>query len=238
MVGIIGYIGREKAKPILLRGLKSLDCGGYDSIGIATISDSLKIRKGVGKMDIAVKDVDLADLEGNIGIAHTRRATHGSICKANAHPHTDCKKRIAVVHNGIIENHEKLKEQLIDKGHIFTSSTDSEVIAHLIEEKLLAIESFEKACRDAFRELQGCYALLAISQDTKRIVAFRKDLPLAMGIAKGGIIFTSSISALQEWTSDVVYLQNYNVAVACKKEVVLHRLLQDYEIEAAVNSYS
>jgi len=236
LVGIIGYIGREKAMPILLRGLRSLEQCDYDSVGIATLSDSLKICKGVGKIGSAIKDKDLTDLEGNIGIAHTRRATHGRICIANAHPHTDCKKRVAVVHNGIIENHRELKERLTGQGHIFTSSTDSEVIAHLIEEKLERERpgnSFEKACQDAFGELQGCFALLAISEEAKRVVAFRKDLPLAMGQADGGFIFTSNVSALLEWTHNIVYIQNYNLAVACRKEVVMHGLAQEREIDAA-----
>jgi glucosamine--fructose-6-phosphate aminotransferase (isomerizing) len=232
LVGIIGYIGTKNAMPILLRGLKSLEKSDYDSVGIATLSASLKICKGIGKMESAVKDKDLMELEGNIGIAHTRRATHGRICIANAHPHTDCKKRVAIVHNGIIENHKELKEQLIGQGHIFTSSTDSEVIAHLIEEKLETRNSFEKACKDSFQELAGCYALLAITQDAKKVVAFRKDLPLAMGLADGGFIFTSNVHALQDWTVNVVYVQNYNVAVACRKEVVMQSLMQDKDIDS------
>lgn len=183
MVGIIGYIGRENAAPILLRGLMNLECMDYDSLGLATLSDSLNICKGVGKMESVVRD--LQGLEGNIGIAHTRRATHGRVCGANAHPHTDCKKRVAVVHNGVIENHRELKEQLTERGHIFTSSTDSEVVAHLIEERLEAKMSFEMACMDAFKELQGFYALLAISEDARRVVATRKDLPLFIGLVEG-----------------------------------------------------
>lgn len=233
MVGIIGYIGKKNAMPILLQGLKSLEKSDYDSVGFATLSDSLKICKGVGKIESAVRDRDLTNLEGNIGIAHTRRATHGQICIANAHPHTDCKKRVAIVHNGIIENHEELKERLIGQGHIFTSTTDSEVIAHLIEDKLEAGNSFEVACKDAFQELAGCYALLAISKDARRVAAFRKDLPLALGLADGGFIFTSNVSALQEWTGKIIYVKNYNMAVACRKEVVMHSLMQDTEFDCA-----
>ncbi len=157
MVGIIGYIGEEEAKPILLQGLKNLESMDYDSLGLATLSDRLFIAKSVGKLDGAIDDL-LKEFEGNIGIAHTRRATHGHICVANAHPHTDCKNRVAIVHNGVIENHKELKEELLSRGHIFTSSTDSEVIAHLIEEGLKAGRSFIAACMDAFKRLQGCYA--------------------------------------------------------------------------------
>ena len=229
MVGIIGYIGREEATPILLRGLKNLEYQDYDSLGIATLSDSLNICKGVGKMENTVKNRDLTMFEGNIGIAHTRRATHGRICGSNAHPHTDCKNRVAIVHNGVIENYRELKEQLIDVGHVFTSSTDSEVVAHLIEEGLEARMSFEKACMDAFKKLRGYYALLAISEETRRVVAVRKDLPLVIGLVEGGTVFASDASVLQRLAYKVVHLRNYEVAVACKREVVLSNLMKDEE---------
>lgn len=229
MVGIIGYIGREEATPILLRGLKNLEYQEYDSLGLATLSDSLNICKGVGKMENTVKNRNLAMFEGNIGIAHIRRATHGRICGANAHPHTDCKNRVAIVHNGIIENYRELKEQLIDRGHIFSSSTDSEVVAHLIEEGLEANMSFEKACNDAFKKLQGSYALLAISEGTRRVVAVRKDLPLVIGLVEGGTVFASDASVLQRLAHKALHLSNYDVAVACKREVVLSNLMKDSE---------
>ncbi|VVB70478.1 Glutamine--fructose-6-phosphate aminotransferase [isomerizing] [uncultured archaeon] len=231
MCGIIGYIGREEATPILLKGLKNLEYRGYDSVGMATKSDRINICKGVGKIDRAIIDFDLTALKGNIGIGHTRWATHGVVSVANAHPHTDCKKSVAIVHNGIIENHQEIKEKLKAKGHIFSSDTDSEVIAHLIEEKLEQDRrGFEKACMEAFKELHGSYALLAISRDENRIVAARKDSPLVIGLAESGTIFSSDVSALLEWTRKVVYLQNYDVAVACKKEVVFHSLMHDEQI--------
>ena len=229
MVGIIGYIGREEATPILLRGLKNLEYQDYDSLGLATLSDSLNICKGVGKMEKTVKNRDLTMFEGNIGIAHIRRATHGRICGANAHPHTDCKNRVAIVHNGIIENYRELKEQLIDVGHVFSSSTDSEVVAHLIEEGLEANMSFEKACVDAFKKLQGSYALLAISEGTRRVVAVRKDLPLVIGLVEGGTVFASDASVLRRLAHKALHLRNYDVAVACKREVVLSNLMKDVE---------
>lgn len=229
MVGIIGYIGREEATPILLRGLRNLEYQDYDSLGLATLSDSLNICKGVGNMENTVKNRDLTMFEGNIGIAHIRRATHGRICGANAHPHTDCKNRVAIVHNGVIENYRELKEQLIDAGHIFSSSTDSEVVAHLIEEGLEANMSFEKACFDAFKKLQGSYALLAISEGTRRVVAVRKDLPLVIGLVEGGTVFASDASVLQRLAHKPLHLSNYDVAVACKREVVLSNLMRDVE---------
>ena len=229
MVGIIGYIGREEATPILLQGLKNLEYQDYDSLGLATLSDSLNICKGVGKMENTVKNRDLTTFEGNIGIAHIRRATHGRICGANAHPHTDCKNRVAIVHNGVIENYRELKEQLIGVGHAFSSSTDSEVVAHLIEEGLEANMSFERACNDAFKKLQGSYALLAISEGTRRVVAVRKDLPLVIGLVEGGTVFASDASVLQRLAHKALHLHNYDVAVACKREVVLSNLMKDVE---------
>ena len=126
MCGIIGYIGQQQALPVLQKGLKNLEYRGYDSIGMATISDSLNICKATGTIDRAMRDLDQNMLDGRIGIGHTRWATHGEVSKENAHPHVDCQKKIAIVHNGIIENHRELREELSNKGHIFASSTDSE----------------------------------------------------------------------------------------------------------------
>ncbi len=203
MVGIIGYIGEEEAKPILLQGLKNLESMDYDSLGLATLSDRLFIAKSVGKLDGAIDDL-LKEFEGNIGIAHTRRATHGHICVANAHPHTDCKNRVAIVHNGVIENHKELKEELLSRGHIFTSSTDSEVIAHLIEEGLKAGRSFIAACMDAFKRLQGCYASMDSQDDLSAEQRCGRSLQKGAGVAqsyrrRGGIgllkniLFTTAI---------------------------------------------
>ena len=224
MVGIIGYIGRKNAIPFLLRGLRSLECSEYDSVGIATLSDSLKIRKGVGRMDLAVNEGDLKDLFGNIGIAHIRRATHGRVCAANAHPHADCTGRIAIVHNGIISNYKDLKRRLINQGHTFASSTDSEVIAHRIEEKTKHCKSFENSCIEAFQELEGCYSVLVISENAKRIVAFRRELPMVIGFVDSGFIFSSSEQSVREQSKRIAYIQNNSMAIACKKEVTVHNI--------------
>ena len=150
MCGIIGYIGQQQALPLLQKGLKNLEYRGYDSIGMATISDSLNICKATGTIDKAMRDLDQNMLDGRIGIGHTRWATHGGVSRENAHPHIDCQKKIAIVHNGIIENHRELREELRDRGHNFASSTDSEVIAHLIEDNLREDANFESACMAAF----------------------------------------------------------------------------------------
>jgi len=135
MCGIFGYIGSERAAPILCKGLKNLEYRGYDSVGIATVSDKIEIRKDVGKIDELRITLGLEELQGNVGIGHTRWATHGAVTSANAHPHSDCSGRIAIIHNGIIENHNELREKLVKNGHRFASETDSEVIAHLIEDR-------------------------------------------------------------------------------------------------------
>lgn len=230
MCGIIGYIGSKDAMSILLDGLKNLEYRGYDSVGMATVSHSLRICKGVGKIETAVTDMNLKCLEGNIGIGHTRWATHGTVSKTNAHPHIDCENKIAIVHNGIIENYRDIREELTRKGHKFTSETDSEVIAHLIEDNLATQDSpgsaaepgsscsntFEEACLKAFERLRGSYAILAISNDEDKVVAARKDSPLVLGLVDDGIIFASDVSALLKWTNQVMYLQNYDIIVAQK----------------------
>ena len=141
MCGIVGYIGTKKASPILLKGLKTLEYRGYDSAGMAVLCKGLKCKKGAGKIEELNEKLNFLSLEGNIGIAHTRWATHGKVDNKNAHPHLDCTEKIAIVHNGIIENYKDLKRDL--SGHEFRSETDSEVIAHLIEEGISGGLSFE-----------------------------------------------------------------------------------------------
>lgn len=156
MCGIIGCIlNDKKAAPVLLECVKRLEYRGYDSVGIATSGSEIKIKKDSGKIDEVQESLKLTDLPGEMGIAHVRWATHGLPTKENAHPHTDCKNRIAVVHNGIIENYKELKEQLIDEGHIFKSETDTEVIPHLIEKYMDEGNDFENSIRLAVENLKG-----------------------------------------------------------------------------------
>jgi glutamine---fructose-6-phosphate transaminase (isomerizing) len=226
VVEIIGYIGGKNAVPVLLRGLQSPEWRDYDSVGIATISesDSLQVCKAADKTDFAPENADLRALRGNIGIAHLHRAVRGRVGLNEAQPHTDCKNKVAIVHSGIISNYRELKERLINQGHIFASSTDSEVIAHLIEEKMKWKMGFEQACLEVVGELEGWYALLAISEQTRRVVAFRRELPLAVANAEGGFIFASSEAALRDWSRKFVCIQNNSMAVACKKKVVMHNI--------------
>lgn len=219
MCGIIGYVGYRKAAPILLKGLKNLEYRGYDSAGIATCyaRNCIEVRKGVGKVEEIGKKLNFESLNGDIGIAHTRWATHGAVTDSNAHPHTDSKGTIAIVHNGIIENYKELKEELIEKGHKFSSDTDSEVIAHLIEENIAY--GFEHACMTAFNSLKGSYAILAIKEGEDRIIGIRKDSPLVVGIADHGTFFASDIPSFLEWTKNIMYLYNYDFIIAGKEGI-------------------
>jgi glucosamine--fructose-6-phosphate aminotransferase (isomerizing) len=219
MCGIVGYVGYRKASPLLLKGLKNLEYRGYDSAGIATCyaKSRIEVRKGVGKVEEIEKKLNFESLDGDIGIAHTRWATHGAVTDRNAHPHTDSTGKIAIVHNGIIENYKELKEELIEKGHKFRSDTDSEVIAHLIEENIAY--GFEDACMRAFKRLKGSYALLAIKEGEDKIIGIRKDSPLVVGLAEHGTFFASDIPSFLEWTKNVIYLYNYDIVIAGKEGI-------------------
>ena len=178
MCGIVGYIGRREATPVLIQGLKRLEYRGYDSFGIATVGSAIEVYKRTGR--ISDGEAGAVGLHGCIGSGHTRWATHGEPSDVNAHPHTDCAEKIAVVHNGVIENYSELKRQLEERGHTFRSETDTEVIAHLIEEQydgdLLA------AVKAILPKLIGSYAILAIAEDSQKIVAAREASPLVLGI--------------------------------------------------------
>ncbi|MCK8518760.1 glutamine--fructose-6-phosphate transaminase (isomerizing) [Methanoculleus sp. 7T] len=208
MCGIVGYIGRRDATPILIQGLKRLEYRGYDSFGIATVGSAIEVYKKMGR--ISDGEAGAADLRGCTGIGHTRWATHGEPNDINAHPHTDCGEKIAVVHNGVIENYSELKRQLQERGHIFRSETDTEVIAHLIEEHydgdLLA------AVSAILPLLEGSYAVLAIAADTQRIVAARDASPLVLGVGDAEIFAASDMTPLLEYTERVIYLEDGDVA--------------------------
>jgi glucosamine--fructose-6-phosphate aminotransferase (isomerizing) len=229
MCGIFGYVGSEPAAPIICNGLKNLEYRGYDSVGMATVSEKIEVRKDVGKIDDLRMKLGLEDLQGNAGIGHTRWATHGSVSSTNAHPHIDCFGKIAIIHNGIIENHRELRRTLVKSGHRFVSETDSEVISHLIEERLrfnqdcgevsAGQDPFEKACFEAFEQLKGSYAVLAVIEGEEKIVGVRKDSPLVVGLADHGIFFASDVSPFLEWTKTVVYLQNHDHVVATRRDL-------------------
>src|SRR5438552_14084125 len=167
MCGIVGYVGKKRVVPVILDGLKRLEYRGYDSAGIAVAGngEGLQVRRAEGKLRNLEEAIRLNPLDGTYGIGHTRWATHGRPTEENAHPHRDCTGRVVVVHNGIIENYLQLKERLRQSDHRFVTETDTEIIAHLIEEYLKNGNNFEKAVRDAMRDLRGIFALSIINAD-------------------------------------------------------------------------
>jgi glucosamine--fructose-6-phosphate aminotransferase (isomerizing) len=234
MCGIIGYIGRKEAFPFLMGGLEKLEYRGYDSAGIALcVEDELRVQKAIGKLS----EIHFNDVEGSLGIAHTRWATHGKVSKENAHPHLDCGKEIAIVHNGIIENYKELKESLIEEGHVFTSETDSEVIVHLIEESIAEGFDFEDAFINTLRKLKGSYTILALRRDENKLIGTRKgSRSLSIGISEHGIFPSSDVLAFLEWTNKVVYLKSDDVFVADDdSNLRIYNLAEDRTIERPID---
>ena len=210
MCGIVGYTGYRNAKNILIDCLKRLEYRGYDSAGIVVGNKDLSVFKEIG--EIKNLENSLPKLEGNIGLGHTRWATHGGVSKKNAHPHMDCNKKIAVVHNGIIENFKMLKEKLEEKGHIFSSETDTEVITHLIEEEYKG--KIEEAVSLALKKLKGSYALAIICKDEpQKIIAARKESPLVIGVGDNENFIASDIPAFLKYTNRVIYLDDGEMCI-------------------------
>ncbi|MBN2098558.1 MAG: glutamine--fructose-6-phosphate transaminase (isomerizing) [Dehalococcoidia bacterium] len=217
MCGIIGYVGDEAAAPFLVKALKNLEYRGYDSAGIATICNGkVCAEKDVGKLEQVCGTHDLHGLPGNVGIGHVRWATHGDVTQANAHPHFDCKRQIAVVHNGIVENYQDLRTAL-ECNHRFVSQTDTEVIPHLIEEYMDAGASLEQAVLQASKQLKGCYAFAAVSvKEPDKIVATRRESPLVVGSNAHRSFIASDALAFLEETNRVVFLEDGELVVLSK----------------------
>lgn len=216
MCGIVGYIGARNALPIVVEALKRLEYRGYDSSGCALINEgSLQVYKKQGKIiELERALPEPSKCEGNIAIAHTRWATHGEPNEINAHPHTDCHGRLAIVHNGIIENYKLLREQLTDLGHRFVSNTDTEVIVHLIEQFLTSEACLEDAVREAMKRVEGTYGLVVLSQDEPdKLIAVRKGSPLIIGINDHEHFITSDVSAIIIHTKRVIYLQDGELCI-------------------------
>jgi len=215
MCGIVGYIGRRRAVPIILDGLKRLEYRGYDSAGLAVYCGSengLAVRRASGKLHNLEEAVRLNPVDGEYGIGHTRWATHGRPTEENAHPHRDCKGDIVVVHNGIVENYLALKRQLADEGHEFRTETDTEVIAHLVEKHFNG--TLEEAVRKAARQLSGVFAIAVISRsDPNKIVAARSGPPAVVGIGDGEYFVASDVPAVLSHTRDVFFLADGDMAV-------------------------
>ena len=229
MCGIIGYTGKNNSVTYLIDGLKALEYRGYDSAGVAvSCKDGLRIIKAVGKVAVLETEVKAARPEGFTGIAHTRWATHGKPTEHNSHPHTDCSGDIAVVHNGIIENYLACKEKLINAGHKFKSETDTEVIVHLLEEKLKNVtndyeNAFLSAVTDISAELNGSYAITAIwNKVPNMVIGTKKKSPLVVGIGKDENFLGSDVSAFQTYTNKAVYLDDGDIAVIKADNVLIY----------------
>jgi len=213
MCGIVGYVGPRDAAPILLEGLRRLEYRGYDSAGLAVLTDDGKvfIEKKAGKLSNLTEHLNGSAPTGHPGIAHTRWATHGRPNDANAHPHRDCTGRLALIHNGIIENYREIKDRLLASGHRFTSETDTEVLAHLIEERYSG--DLVAAVRDALNEVRGAYAIGVMHLDhPTRIVGARMNVPLIVGLGNGEGFLASDVPAILEHTKNVVILQEGDIA--------------------------
>jgi glucosamine--fructose-6-phosphate aminotransferase (isomerizing) len=213
MCGIVGYVGPRLASPLLLEGLKRLEYRGYDSAGVAIMNGKgVETRKAPGKISELETLVLAAPIHGTLGIAHTRWATHGAPNFCNAHPHLSCNNEIAVVHNGIIENGSSLRQALEDVGHTFRSETDTEVLAHLIEEFFDG--NLEEAVLEALRKVEGTYGIAVVSsRDPNKIVAARKGSPLLVGLGEGEYFVASDVSAILAHTRQVIYLDDGDLAV-------------------------
>ena len=217
MCGIVGYIGKRKAYPILIKGLKRLEYRGYDSAGVALISDNqqLNVYKTKGKVSELENFVTQKDISGTVGIAHTRWATHGEPCSANAHPHYSSSEKLALIHNGIIENYAVLKEKLQAKGYVFKSSTDTEVLVQLIEYmKVTNRVDLLTAVQLALNEVIGAYAIAILDKEhPEEIIAARKSSPLVVGIGEDEFFLASDATPIVEYTDKVVYLEDGEIAV-------------------------
>jgi glutamine---fructose-6-phosphate transaminase (isomerizing) len=214
MCGIIGYVGTRNAADVLLQGLSKLEYRGYDSAGVATLDGGrIGLLKAVGKLGALSRAVAAAPPSGSTGLGHTRWATHGAPSEVNAHPHTDCSGRVALAHNGIIENYQALRAELEAAGHVFKSQTDSEVLAHIVEDGLKAADDPLEALRAALRRVQGSYAVVLIdSRRPQELVAARNGSPLVLGLGEGENFAASDAAAILGYTRRVAFLGDYQVA--------------------------
>ncbi len=226
MCGIVGYIGGSEAAPILLRALRRLEYRGYDSAGWATVyGGKLEVRKDVGRVDEIASRLGIEYMRGTVGVAHTRWATHGAPTQTNAHPHTDCKRTLAVVHNGVLENFLALRKELEDANHVFVSKTDTEVIPHLVQSFLDAGESVEQAFMKALKKVEGTYAVAMVSSSHPDILlAARREAPLIIGVGDGFNMVASDVTALLDMTRKMVFLHDGDVALLTRDGYKIMRL--------------
>ena len=226
MCGIVGYTGSREAYPVILKGLKRLEYRGYDSSGVALINNGLKVYKKKGKVAELEESVIGKDLHAHVGIGHTRWATHGEPSDRNAHPHVSNSGQLAMIHNGIIENYVPIKNDLLKKGYTFSSDTDTEVLLNFIEDiKKNNNCTLEEALRIALKRIVGAYCILLVAaDDPETIIAARKGSPLVIGIGKGEHFLASDASPIIEYTKEVVYVNDYEIAIVKKDELILKNL--------------
>lgn len=213
MCGLIGYIGKKNAVPIVFEGLKNLEYRGYDSYGVAVLNGGILVRKDIGRIRELAEGDELININSNIAIAHSRWATHGGVTKENAHPHLSNNKKIAVVHNGIIENYQEQKRFLESQGFKFYSETDTETIPNTIEYHMRRGYNFIEACKRSLKHLEGSYALIIMCSEDKRLVAIRKESPLVIGVGDEEYFIASDIPAFLKYTKKVIYLSEKDLAV-------------------------
>lgn len=226
MCGIVAYVGPKEAYPVILKGLKRLEYRGYDSSGVALLDKELKIYKKKGKVAELEESLVGKDLHANIGIGHTRWATHGEPNDRNAHPHLSASGKLAMIHNGIIENYAQLKQELVKKGYEFKSDTDTEVLLNFIDDIRENNQcSLEEAVRIALKRVVGAYVIIILDQQSPdTLIAARKGSPLVIGIGKGEHFLASDASPIIEYTKEVVYVNDYELAIIKPDELVLKNL--------------
>ncbi len=226
MCGIVGYTGPREAYPVIIKGLKRLEYRGYDSTGVALQNHGLKVYKKKGRVTELEDNIVGMDLHAHVGIGHTRWATHGEPSDRNAHPHQSASGKLAMIHNGIIENYLQLKNELVKKGYTFKSDTDTEVLLNFIEEiKINNDCSLEEAVRIALKRVVGAYVILLLDEDDpETIIAARKGSPLVIGVGKGEHFLGSDASPMLEYTKEVVYVNDYELAIIRPDELILKNL--------------
>jgi len=238
MCGIFGCVLKSgRVAPLIHEGLQKLEYRGYDSVGFATIDDSgaLIVRKDKGRINDVVTALSMDDMPGSIGMGHTRWATHGAPKMVNSHPHTDCNGQIAVIHNGVIENFLQLKQMLLNMGHNFTSLTDTEVIAHMIEEEMKNDVEIHQAIINTLKQLEGSYAVAILSSsDPKRIYCARNESPLVLGVSENGTFCASDVPAILPYTNKVLYMRNGEFAVLDENEFRITRIDNGTEVVRAI----
>jgi len=226
MCGIVGYIGHREAWPLIIKGLHRLEYRGYDSAGVALLNGNLRIYKKAGKVSELENFAADKDVSGHIGMGHTRWATHGAPSDRNSHPHTSGDDRLSIIHNGIIENYATLKEELISEGHVFKSDTDTEVLIHLIEEIQKKTQlDLREAVRVALNEVVGAYAIVIMSKDEPdQLIAARKGSPMVIGVGKDEYFIASDASPIIEYTKNVIYLNDNEIAYLKRDELLITNL--------------